>query len=135
MLESLSGSKYEAKRRGSFIGRAKSWGLKIFNCILKMIFSFKWSISSTFYAHVFCTKVQSKNVTREKLREAVFYKKCTRKMLMKLTPSRSRAGVVTCHLSLLTHWERDVRKILTSLPNNLLNAKLTKKVDRTWFLI
>jgi len=50
-----------------------------------------WSISSTFYTRVFCTKVlsyfcQSQNITREKLLEALSYKKCVHKMLMKLTP-------------------------------------------------
>ncbi len=35
----------------------------------------------------FCAKkVQSQNVTREKLRKALSYKKIVRKMLMKLTP-------------------------------------------------
>jgi len=34
----------------------------------------------------FCTKkLQSQNITREKLREALLYKKFTRKMLIKLT--------------------------------------------------
>jgi hypothetical protein len=49
-------------------------------------------ISSTIYAHVFCTKVlsyfcQSQNVPREKLPKALLYKKVALKMLMKLTPS------------------------------------------------
>jgi len=49
------------------------------------------SISSTFYTlllrQYFCTKrLQSQNVTREKLREALLYKKLARKMLMKLIP-------------------------------------------------
>jgi len=52
------------------------------------------SILSTFYARVFHTKVlflpksfcQSQNVAREKLRQALSYKKGERKILMKLTP-------------------------------------------------
>jgi len=48
------------------------------------------SISSTFYAGLlyqyFCTKkLQSQNLTREKLRKALLYKKFAHKMLMKLT--------------------------------------------------
>jgi len=47
------------------------------------------SISSTFNARLlrqyFCAKkLQSQNVTREKLHEAILYKKFARKMLMKL---------------------------------------------------
>jgi hypothetical protein len=39
------------------------------------------------YARIFCTKILfCQNVTREKLRKALLYKKCVRKMLMKLTP-------------------------------------------------
>jgi len=46
------------------------------------------SISSTFYALVFCTKVLfCQNVTREKKSEALLHKKRERKMLMKLKPA------------------------------------------------
>jgi hypothetical protein len=49
------------------------------------------SISSTFYArffnqYPFAKKSQSQNVTREKLRKALSYKKFAHKMLMKSTP-------------------------------------------------
>jgi len=52
------------------------------------------SISSTFYARIFCTKVllyvcQSQNVTRKKLRKALSYAKAAHKTLMKLTPKRT----------------------------------------------
>jgi len=56
-------------------------------------------ISSTIYAHVFCTKVlsyfcQSQNVTREKLPKALLYKKkLACKMLMKLTPTFSNNDI------------------------------------------
>jgi len=48
------------------------------------------SISSTFYARIFHTKVlfgsfSQVNVSGKKLQEALSYKKCERKMLMKLT--------------------------------------------------
>jgi len=49
------------------------------------------SISSTYYSGLlrqyYCDKkLQSQNVTREKLLEALLYKKFEHKMLMKLTP-------------------------------------------------
>jgi len=49
------------------------------------------SISSTFYAHLFCQyffakKLQSQNVTREKPRKALLYEKFEHKIMMKLTP-------------------------------------------------
>jgi len=49
------------------------------------------SISATFYAQLlrqyFCAKIfQIQNVTGEKLRKALLYKKFEHKMLMKLTP-------------------------------------------------
>jgi len=45
------------------------------------------SISSTFYTCVYYTKVLfCQNITREKLRKALLYEKCLRKMLMKLIP-------------------------------------------------
>jgi len=52
------------------------------------------SISSTFYArlfaNIFCAKIlQSQNLTRENLLEALLYEKFERKMLMKLTPTFS----------------------------------------------
>jgi hypothetical protein len=52
---------------------------------------YQGSISSTFYTHLlrqnFCTKrLQSQNMTREKLRKALLCKKIANKMLMKLTP-------------------------------------------------
>jgi len=48
------------------------------------------SISSTFYAHLFCQyffakKLQSQNVTSEKLLKAFSYEKFEQTMLMKLT--------------------------------------------------
>jgi hypothetical protein len=57
------------------------------------------SISSTFYKLLLqqysCTKsLQSKTVTREKLRKTLSYEKGTHKMLMKLTP-----GVLSLSLS------------------------------------
>jgi len=50
-----------------------------------------WSISSTFYAQIFCTKVFSAaffylHVTREKLPKRRSYKKIAHKMLTKLRP-------------------------------------------------
>jgi len=50
-----------------------------------------WSISSTFYTHIFGTKVLCTaffylHVTGEKLPKRLSYKKGVRKMLMKLTP-------------------------------------------------
>jgi len=61
--------------------------------------SLLWSISSTIYSHVFCTKVLSyfrlsQNVTREKLRKSILYKKVVCKMLMKLTPVAHVVGPV-----------------------------------------
>jgi len=55
---------------------------------------FQGSISSTCYTRLlltyFCAKkIQSLNVTREKLREALLYKKFANKMLMKLTAGSS----------------------------------------------
>ena len=52
----------------------------------------KVSILSTFYAHFFCQyfgakKLQSQNVTREKMHNLLLYEKHARKMLMKLTPA------------------------------------------------
>jgi hypothetical protein len=38
-----------------------------------------------FCQYPFAKKLQSQNVTREKLRKALSYKKCAHKMLMKLT--------------------------------------------------
>jgi len=50
-------------------------------------------ISSKFYAQIFRTKrLFLLNVTREKLREALLYKKRTHKMLMKLTTVRKFAS-------------------------------------------
>jgi len=48
-------------------------------------------MSSIFYKQLlrqysFAKKLQSQNVSREKLRKALLYKKGARKMLMKLTP-------------------------------------------------
>jgi len=62
----------------------------LFLFISPRYFFLLWSISSTFCARVFCTKVlsyfgQSQNVTREKLNKALLYKQCVGKMLMKLT--------------------------------------------------
>jgi len=53
------------------------------------------SISSTFYLRLlrwyFCSKkLQSQNVTREKLCKTLLYEKLSRKMLMKLTPVRRK---------------------------------------------
>ncbi len=50
-----------------------------------------WSISSTFYASIFCTKLLCAaffylHVTREKLPKRLSYKKSVCKTLMKLTP-------------------------------------------------
>jgi len=50
-----------------------------------------WSISSTFYARIFCTKVLCiaffyLHATREKLPKRLLYKKGKRKTLMKLKP-------------------------------------------------
>jgi len=39
-----------------------------------------------FCRYFFAIKLQSLNVTREKLRKALLYEKCSRKVLMKLTP-------------------------------------------------
>jgi len=55
------------------------------------------SISSTFNEQLlrwyFCAKFfKSQTVTREKLCQALSYKKCGRKTLMKLTPERRRRG-------------------------------------------
>jgi hypothetical protein len=52
------------------------------------------SISSTYYSGLlrqyYCDKkLQSQNVTREKLLEALLYKKFEHKMLMKLTPGKA----------------------------------------------
>jgi len=52
------------------------------------------SISSTIYAQLFCQysfakKSQSQNLTREKLRKVLLYKKLASKMLMKSTPCSS----------------------------------------------
>jgi len=54
-------------------------------------------ISTTFYychlCQYFCAKkIQSQNVTRDKLHEALSYKKLSSKMLMKLTPWVLRAA-------------------------------------------
>jgi len=51
------------------------------------------SISSTFYAHIFHTKLLCAaffylHITREKLPKRLSYEKGVRKMLMKLTPGR-----------------------------------------------
>jgi len=51
------------------------------------------SNSSTFYPHLFCwyfcaKKLQSQNVTREKLHKTLLYKKFAGKMLMKLITGR-----------------------------------------------
>jgi len=56
--------------------------------------------SSTFYALIFPTKVlfcqksfhQSQNITREKLPEALLYKKSARKMMMILAPTGTKAA-------------------------------------------
>jgi len=82
----------------------------------------QWSISSTFYSHVFHTKVfflpksfcQSQNLTREKQCEALSYEKRVHKMLMKLTPRFSQiiflsgVGLILyrvwiCKMSLVCH--------------------------------
>jgi len=53
------------------------------------------SISSTFDSCIFRTKgIFCQNVTREGLHEALLYKKCARKMLMKLTVSANFINVV-----------------------------------------
>jgi len=59
--------------------------------------SYQVSISSMFYAQIFSTKVlwaaflllRFGSVTKEKLLKALSYKKISRKMLMKWTPSQS----------------------------------------------
>jgi len=44
---------------------------------------------------------QSQNVTREKLREALSYKKCSHKMLMKLTPGLNFINVLRTAFTLV----------------------------------
>jgi hypothetical protein len=45
-----------------------------------------WSRFHQHFTHPFCAKkLQSQNVTREKLRQLLLYKKSSHKMLMKLT--------------------------------------------------
>jgi len=58
------------------------------------------SISSTFYAQLlqqyFCAKkLQSQNVTKEKLREALSYEKFAHKMFVKLTPGGILPNVIS----------------------------------------
>ncbi len=62
--------------------------------IVKICLRFLWSISSSIYARIFCTKVFFGSffylhVTREKLPKRHSYEKFGCKMLMKLTPGRS----------------------------------------------
>ncbi len=49
------------------------------------------SILSSFYAHIFCTKVYSKPNSKQ-LQKRLLYKKCVRKMLMKLTSALITLG-------------------------------------------
>jgi hypothetical protein len=53
------------------------------------------SISPTFLQALFAPKkLQSQNVTREKLFEALLYKKFSSKMLMKLTPGADFTNIL-----------------------------------------
>ncbi len=70
-----------------------------------------WSISSTFYARIFYTKVLFlPNVTREKhrhlRRKALWYVKHARKMLMKLRPVNNNN-----HINNLTLWVVSLDKL------------------------
>jgi len=54
---------------------------------------YRWSISSTFYMHIFCIKVLCTaffylHLTREKWTKSLSYEKGVRKTLMKLTPGQ-----------------------------------------------
>jgi len=72
-----------------------------FYCKLRFI---KWSflvgsISSTFYAsffrqYSFAKKSPSRIVIREKMHNSLLYEKCSRKMLMKLTPRANSTNIL-----------------------------------------
>jgi len=67
---------------------------------LKLRMGNQESISSTFYARIFCTKLLfCQNVTRKMLRKALLCEKRACKMLMKLTPSPMQVTITT-HLCL-----------------------------------
>jgi len=77
----------------TYIFSVKSFQKKAKNTIYLSFYTLKnkVSISSTFYLRLlrqyfYTKKFQSQNVTREKLRKALFYQKFSSKMLMKLTP-------------------------------------------------
>jgi len=77
ILHGLSVEKSCARRISVFF----NWSHMIVNLVL---------ISSTFYAHIFCTEVLKAaffylHVTREKLPKKLLYEKFARKTLMKLT--------------------------------------------------
>ncbi len=84
------------------------------------------SISSTFYARIFCMKVLCAaccylHVTREKLPKSLLYEKGACKMLMKLTPVYS--CLVTITLLITASWQL--------LSNSLSERKLFFPIRKT----
>ena len=75
--------------------------------LAKAALSNLWSISPTFYEQLLCQfpyakKVQTLNVSTEKLLKRLLYEKDARKMLVKLTPCLQLQNVASSTISSLT---------------------------------